>query len=213
MTFSHTCAFALGLVTSRLSSVSPPVRSLWLWHVMQYWSRTAWGPSEVVEVVEVGTPYSVVMQTLTNSATIDARPKNRMSGSPPVVILADWLSRSKPLFRFKTRKIARFCAAVQRRGRRGQGGCREASLECPVRLRRGGFDIWSADVAVTADAAECGRAEDSVRFGARLLQVLGADESRRSAGGRPPPPRARAPSGIFPQRGRRAPLPPPPGAT
>src|SRR5579871_4947890 len=43
ITFSQTSGLAPGLVTSSVSSVSPAVRSFWLWQVTQYLSSTARG--------------------------------------------------------------------------------------------------------------------------------------------------------------------------
>ena len=46
-TFSHVAAFPAMSVRSIASSVSPPVRSLSLWQVTQYWSSTARWDAEV----------------------------------------------------------------------------------------------------------------------------------------------------------------------
>src|SRR6266516_270757 len=78
MTFSHTSALGPGFVGSRLSSSSPAVWSFWLWHVMQYCSKTALGAADVagdgtccVCQAEVWTVDKVrAMQPLTTSAEI-----------------------------------------------------------------------------------------------------------------------------------------------
>ena len=64
----YTSGLALGFVTSNVSSASPAVRSLWLWQVMQYLSRTAWDaedPAGAAAVcwAEVGTGRAAALAT------------------------------------------------------------------------------------------------------------------------------------------------------
>jgi hypothetical protein len=54
MIFSHTSALARGFDTSSVSSASPAVFSLWLWHVTQNVSKTARGAGASVWAAAAG---------------------------------------------------------------------------------------------------------------------------------------------------------------